>query len=1653
MPFSEDSVMPSGGMNKDMDFALVPQGDYLDALNVQHITKNGQTSYSIQNSLGNKLSFVIPPTVTQNKVYKILMQNASGTTRSIQIYDQNGLVLVSGSIVDWTDSTTVALTYSSFGTAISSYFYGSGQTYTLTLSGNYAIFTLTTITGLDYSVADIDYNTNPTAIYIIQEAWDASLAGPSNVIGSYDLLGQLFVFSTPQSNILTTYSSCVSNITNSSGKIEITTNINLNLTTGQSVTIFGTGTNADGTWIITVVDTTHFILQNSTYSTTASTGSISINQFGIGEIGVAVHDENTGVTSYTTLLKSKELNFRTSYQIDSYGEQNDYQTSLYYTDNLNQPRCFYYLNGPYVYNGAIAQISSSGIYNYGTISSQSQLILQNTNVQLSFTSQTQTSGAIVSGNWRYAIRLLTANLSPTNWTDLTNIIPVFSPSTSGSPSGIYGDYPEVSTGKVNNFTVTNIPVGAFAYVELAGVHYSDGSVSGTLINKFSITGSQMNISHTGTESGTTALDVATLIQVNTDIATARNIDAIDNRLILSNLTASQVTDFSAWAKTITHSIKANQISSIGSDFGHNTFGEYQDPLNVYNYMGYCMFETYRFTVKFRIRNSGLFTQNFWVDDITINDSVTNVTYPNRRVIGLPTVNLTTNSSNPFTAGSGNKNSAGVSSPLVPYVEFDGINFDALINGVPLRDLVSEIHFERVERTGRQSVLASGIIVMGYYFNGTGDCPYYHVGSTSYANGPNPFACIGFQSGLYGYQLYSGFPSTNVPGGIQNRKIMEFYSPDLFCGQQSINLINGDKLITLGNPEVDDYNNVLISGSTYTGDIAEYNAYYGSTPTYNSNSLTGAYLVTDQYNGYVGPTGGITWSNLVHGHASYQGGEKGGVVFITPNDVTNNSSNNDYGVYGAYYFRTYTYSDVSNPVTSGQYGDPALNTSVPTGAVLPVPLIATPPVFSLSVTNITSLTGSYILVDVSSTANLATGMTVSIVGSGGGTGANGIWQIVIVSSTRFYLANSAGTGYIYTSGGTVTPIYNIQTVFGGDVFTQKSYLMYRTGGAGAGNGAGLGFYSQNVVNSQLVFKGNSNDVDWNYPNVTNASNWVSVLNFTSQDAVYDAGFSYNNEVSSDTSFNASLPNQTQLPTRIIWSDLKPQNAVLDNYRIFLPLNYFDLPMNFGPITHHANFNGELFTWQPRMVQRQYFNTRGTMNVSDGSQVLIGDGSVLSRDGQMVTVIGTNNKWSVVKGKSAQGNETMYWINTELKQPMRMGYDGTIKIGNIHGMQSFFANNLKWVNGIDTPANGEGISGVWDDRYSCVLWTVIGRRQEANIWASTTIYTPNTVVYETGLSPNQQSTFNQTGEFYVANVQSQGYSPVNNLTQWTLIPHQTPADSVTVNGITYYAKDYYNEYTIEYNEDKNKFTTFHTFLPKIYLKWTDTFMTPSPVNTVTGILNNTGAIYEHRQGLAGYWYAGILNIATVIPNDTYGTVEITTSTNHGYATGDTVVVSGTPYNPNYNGTWKIIVTGATTFTLVGSVAFSYSASTIGFVSNLTQSNCTSDGYITLLFNKDVNLSKQYLALWVASLLAPARFDFYTRNHQSFLLSSDFENNLDYQTSYIKNDILTSSNGQNNNEDTSNLFGQYLEMKMTFTKGIFQKITDLVLKFFAQFRTYNK
>jgi len=1359
MPRFLQKYSPLGGLDQDTSIEYIGDGNYRNALNIQHLTQNTESTQGQIPRRGNELSFSLGSVSTQNKTWRLyLEQVVAPNTGYLVFIGQNGEQLNSSpspypspTVFYWDRSLGFAAQVTAISSNITVNFDPTATFSSVDTSGTntagYIDITLNDISGYDWDFfatyrADVFALVDDPRLdsILVREAYDTSLDGSLNVIGSNDLLSDLYIWSTPQTELPTSQQLTVTSVANNgSGRFRVTFSSSHGLTNGWKISLENSGTAIDGDWIVDVISPSVIDLKEY-YSNFVAVGggfvvTLSYYNEAVGELGVAQKNFDTSTWTYTRLLRTKEWNFRTKKQPDTYAERNSLKDSVYWTDDYNVPRCFYYTL-PFVQDGGLS--INGGRYDYGSIAEETRLILASTNVDLSFTGQVQGGGAIKSGNWRYSIRFLSDSLTPTEWTDLTNPINVFTASTGASPYLLIGDLPGVTTPKINQFEVSGIIPGLFKYIELAGVNYVGSAIEGYIIRRELLDNQSdtITIEHTGTESDVTDLDLATLNQFSTAVETAKNITVIDSRMVLSNITVIEQADLTTWAQTIEHSLFQKDLPTVGGNIqGNLRVAEYQKPENVNGYVGYMYNETYRFGVKLRRRDNGGWTQVFHIDDITFDT----LSYA-RRNTTLSNFNLVDPSGAPFT----NNNIK------VPYIRFENINLDYLVNGKPIREIYDRIEIVRAECV--QEVLASGIVFLGmntsFLIPGldSGGSPFNdYVGSD---NPPSGITTTNTVDTIVA-NAFADYANSGVVGAMVTVRPQygSFYSPDIMFSNTDIVFTIGDRMLNFGQPfymslinQYIDVNQQKYSYYSQTGGKFDTNSVGGGPNPIQDATLNDMQTIAK---GGSATIGGITYQKFIYVDNSSIGGTlstcdspKSPVLyystgFTQPSPLTPSGSVHDFGIRYMQYFRP----------LSDKYGDVSTTRYVSTGAYA----------------SFDSLTASPVMIDT----------------------------------------------------------------FGGDTFTQLVYLKQRAGDLEFnGFGGGISFYCQNRINSQMktIAEGTTQYI---YPGIGTAK-WLATSSLPNEE--YQKGYNIRNEVKIDTAFDPDIEQATDLPTRIIWSPVKPQNSIQDSYRIYLPLDFRDGDLSYGEIVHHANGNGELISWQERRFERWFFNTRGTLEAA-GTSVVIGDGAVMDRDGVTISNIGCKHKWSIIKGYSPGGNDVFYWINTVLKKVARFGYDGTVSISDIKGMQSFFANNLTWVDNFDMPADGLGIHGVWDNRYADVVWTIRGINSTISEWDSGLGYANGAYVYYS------TDPFLIYGDVYknVSGVLSTNQPPDQYPNVWEKQPM----------GL------YNNEYTIVLNEFKNKFTTFLTHKPKIYLRWRDTFLSPRPIADVS-------QLYEHNIGDYLTWY---------------------------------------------------------------------------------------------------------------------------------------------------------------------------------------------------------
>ena len=598
-------LTPLGNLDKDSDYNLVKEGNYVDALDVIKQDDDGQVSGSIQPTQRNKHAFSLGEVVAQNKKYRITVPSTAGRY-AVRFQSANG----ANDIVDYNGP----IAYSDVpSTAVQFYSLANWQAegWTVQDTANSALFNTTYPTVNGQTVIELELNAYQYYDYVltsvgpdtvkvecIQEAIPTDLVGPLKDIGSFDFLGDLFIFSTTQDNDSEETNlevSGVGPIANIGGQdyyvglttISFTTDHNLQV--GQGIIISGSNLGfLNGYFVvnsvlapnqITVVTSTAWGDQFLVTSGAIGEEKITIHPKGIGEIGVAQKDNQSETWTYTRLLRSWELNYRLKHAIRSDAREKLNRKILYYTDYLNDVRSISY-QGEYVEDGLLTFVNELNFFSYDNITKESNLfssqsILLN---QLSFETVGPVGGQLNCGNYYFTYRFYIGE-SPTSWVSINEsgipIIPEAFPD--DSPINIHGDSSDITTSKVINLTLNNINSNLYDRVEFAVVYVAgdgqDIAFDSWIWQEYYINEeTTLSLTFTGLEDRRGVdLGEISFSQSNTAIPRkAYDLCIIDERLVLGNIKYSNIQDLSDWADQLPvpgrHRLGDPQPGTCGCDW-------------------------------------------------------------------------------------------------------------------------------------------------------------------------------------------------------------------------------------------------------------------------------------------------------------------------------------------------------------------------------------------------------------------------------------------------------------------------------------------------------------------------------------------------------------------------------------------------------------------------------------------------------------------------------------------------------------------------------------------------------------------------------------------------------------------------------------------------------------------------------------------------------------------------------------------------------------------------------------------------------------------------------------------------------------------------------------------------------------------------------
>ncbi len=453
----------------------------------------------------------------------------------------------------------------------------------------------------------------------------------------------------------------------------------------------------------------------------------------------------------------------------------------------------------------------------------------------------------------------------------------------------------------------------------------------------------------------------------------------------------------------------------------------------------------------------------------------------------------------------------------------------------------------------------------------------------------------------------------------------------------------------------------------------------------------------------------------------------------------------------------------------------------------------------------------------------------------------------------------------------------EDIYGGDVFTQKTHSKIQSTyylSPAPNDGSGVGFYSQNVMNTQMRTIEDQSDefggFGYVYPQSVDKSttlggsptylagaigrglaNWLEQWPERVNQRSYNKGYNWRDGSITEHGFD---PNSTYTGERratITWSAQKTVGSRQDNYRIFKPADFSDLDITKGEIEFHCELNGALYTWQRESFQRQYFNDPTTIGADEGTDVIVGTGSILGLRGQEISSIGSDKKWCVVKGKNPNGKDIAYWYNDNLRKIMRFGADGPNPISE-RRITSYLRTYANFLTDKEEPISGMGVHGVWNDRYDEVIFTFKSFSDAIAEYAGPGAFDEGDLVWNSDAPIGHASglpwIYRAKAAFTVVSDAQTPGTGVDTDDYWDeLGPEDLP--------------EYYTLFTIAWDEAKNGFESFHQYHPNIYMPWLGNFGSADPLNPDQLWMHDTGPVTSYYG--TGY-QASITSVLNDEPN---------------------------------------------------------------------------------------------------------------------------------------------------------------------------------------------
>lgn len=1237
---------------------------------------------------------------------------------------------------------------------------------------------------------------------------------------------------------------------------------------------------------------------------------VSFPTYELGVVKTSINNvSGDEVKTYVRLGRGRQFNFPETEKIQLRIERFDDEIiAIYYTDNTNTPRV--------IYLSETLQIDDIATrYSFDELQSQLRLQLINNIGRVTLHQQNNGGGSLKAGGKRYAVRFLRGN-SFTEWSDLSGLVPVYAASTDAAAYRILGNQAGAQTTKSNVLRVWDANPAVFDFVQVAVVNYNDEQAADAqIIGKYKVNSSILEITHRGDEVGET-LDVGTLINnVIPVINKAKTLEIKDNRLNLANVEIAASEDLTSIFENVQQSTVKEDLDWVGKSVfeqkdvprakidtaaaqnnvdvnvwssniifqnavsggtfyntgngDYLTSGTYD---SLYIELPFSAtppsaidFESFAFNYQFQmllngvpVASSGLLTFEAPATNDSTFNTILSWTAPRVQtsITGIITIQFAAYSNGQKIYVIEQDPDTGIfvvnEKGELFFSEYaigngGGITFFSSANDTIGIDEIKYGEFQKPEnvanKTGYMNKEVYCFAARIHYKNGYVSKPY-----------PIGFETLNYKSVKGHYQIDGdNFDNalTSDQSTFQSGVNPKVYSYGVKFDNIDITNIR-DEIVGISICRNEPTNHKVIASGLFMR--AEDTKLIGSSPSF----LSGFYPSrTDVSTSFATAPAKINENGSLSYLRRYGS-------FLSPDNLFGeteiNKSNYDILIY-ANNFKNSTrpYNSVSEIAGNNYLGymaeycmDGMAGSSV---QVRPIEDISKCEFNSTSQTLIET-TGTRRGIRLYNTSD-ANHRSATFRGYALALDANitppvddyGVYysQIVTQSDPVYNLddIDYKPIHYISITGETPNIINNV-VVFGGDTYTQKTYVKLNYGSADAElyrTGA-ISFYSQNRVNTQL------RNVDTNdypmFPYNGNLVQWLNNRSGREETFTYNTGYIAPNTVNSDKGYIKSLEQNGKKGSSIYYSEQKPINATQDLYRDFKPLNLKELDPKDGDIVGIYDVRDLMIAIQRDAVWVLPYQSDTLIGTNSGD-IVVGSGGVYSRRGNKISTIGTELTTATVLAKNSAGNPQLYWYSTSYKKFMRYSYDGIKVISDANNMRTWFLNNTNFIK------NEFDIHMGYDTNKANLLIT-----SRANIpvqqWSVGGTYTTGNLVQFIGKNP---STYEGLPDIYrgLVSVINSNIIPSSN-SQWELL------DTTDAN--------YYNYWTLIFNENRNSFTTFASFLPSRYFMFNNQVYIPNVVSDYgVGFLHEGGTDQLKWYEYNGNYKNGEFIIEPVL--NKYGNVE--------------------------------------------------------------------------------------------------------------------------------------------------------------------------------------